>query len=157
MVYPLPSNPRTRRPHEYVEAFCLMKYRDTLGNEEWIWNSRDGITPFCVTSKLGMPADHVEFSRDRYLPNHVPNVGDRIFVNLTPAVARAWSVRWYERFAQDAEHGPHFLATYPNKDAAIAEHALTSLEQFWPCSPHLVEVTPELRATFLADTERRST
>lgn len=73
----------TVRGHKHAEAFCLMLYRDTAGNEEWIWNSRDVVTPFCVLSRQGLPSDHVEWHRDQYLPSYIPPPGSRYFVSMT--------------------------------------------------------------------------
>lgn len=37
--------------HLHKEAFCLMLYRGVeSGEEEWLWNSRDGVTPFIIWS-----------------------------------------------------------------------------------------------------------
>ncbi len=69
---------------QHKEAFCLMKYASDGGRTvEWIWNSRDGVTPFIVMSLDGIEMLHVQWSLDRYLPNYQPLPGERIFVDLT--------------------------------------------------------------------------
>lgn len=92
-----------RPPHQHKEAFCLMKYAAEDGSEvEWIWNSRDGITPFCVANRAGTRMlQHVDWHLDRYLPNYQPQPSERIFVDLTPerALQRATAKveYWWER------------------------------------------------------------
>lgn len=77
---------------KYVEAFCLMKYRNEYdGFVEWIWNSRDGITPF-VTQDIrvdlrGSPPQHRtmlhdDWNEDVPIPNYIPPIGSRIFTDL---------------------------------------------------------------------------
>lgn len=66
------------------EAFHLMQYIDQItGKIEIIWNSRDGVTPFCETSKEGNEAQHVDWNADKFARFHVPKIGDRIFVTAT--------------------------------------------------------------------------
>lgn len=69
------------------EAYRLMKYADTVtGNIEIIWNSRDGVTPFCETSKEGNEAQHIDWKGDEFSRFHVPAIGDRIFMTATHAM-----------------------------------------------------------------------
>ena len=36
--------------YRHAEAFALMPYAcKVCGNFEWLWNSRDGVTPFCIS------------------------------------------------------------------------------------------------------------
>lgn len=66
---------------QYGEAFCLMKYRDeeTL-HTEWCWNSRDGITPFGIKN-AEMEMKHVDWHEDVFVPNFIPPIGMRIFMD----------------------------------------------------------------------------
>ncbi|MCB8840196.1 hypothetical protein [Aurantimonas sp. VKM B-3413] len=79
----------------FGEAFCLMKYREPVdgGRVEWIWNSRDGITPFCVLDREQAgrsPREgerpilwqHVDWNEDVRVPNWIPPVGSRIFADI---------------------------------------------------------------------------
>ena len=69
---------------KHAEAFCLMKYRSADGTEEEIlWNSRDGVTPFMLTSKSGKMMQHVAWREDLYRPDFKPQSGDRYFVDAT--------------------------------------------------------------------------
>lgn len=77
---------------KYVEAFCLMKYRNEYdGYVEWIWNSRDGISPFVVsdirTELRGSPPHHLTMLHDDWhedvpIPNYIPPIGSRIFMDM---------------------------------------------------------------------------
>jgi hypothetical protein len=70
--------------HRHPEAFCLMAYRTDDGLlTEILWNSRDGVTPFCIASADGRNMTHVMWERDRYSPDHRPTPGQRIFVTLS--------------------------------------------------------------------------
>lgn len=74
--------------HNHPEAFCLMAYQAEGAPEspiEWIWNSRDGVTPFIVHSgdDDGVPLQHVEWERDIYAPRYAPSIGQRVFIDLT--------------------------------------------------------------------------
>jgi len=66
------------------EAFCLMKYRcEKCQKEELIWNSRNGVTPFaigCTSCKGTM--QHIDWADDKYVPNHFPKHGDRVFITM---------------------------------------------------------------------------
>lgn len=130
-----------------AEAFCLMLYRDERGNEEWIWNSRDAVTPFCISLRNGNEAMHVEWSRDRFDPWHVPKVGDRIFVNLTMEHARGYRRTYVERWWDDAAHGEAMSARYESKEDAVEKLARADYESFGAgVTPSLAEVTEELLA-----------
>lgn len=73
-----------------VEAFHLMWYECPCGHRERIWNSREGVTPFCLPCPSCGEGSlrHVEWNRDEEATNHVPHFGQRIFVNLTMERAR---------------------------------------------------------------------
>lgn len=73
------------------EAFKIMEYRcEACAFGEFIWNSRDGVTPFCVDCRrCGKTAQHVNWRGDRYAPDHDPAPGDRYFRDGIAAEARA--------------------------------------------------------------------
>lgn len=79
------------RGHSHGEAFMLMTYACGCGHRETIWNSRDGVTPFC----LGCPScgqlslQHINWKRDVYAPDHKPHRGQRFFRDGTPDEAEA--------------------------------------------------------------------
>lgn len=95
-----------RKPrHIYPEAFMLMQYETDDGKTtEWIWNSRDGVSPFCVHTPDGQEMMHVRWNEDRYAPNHVPKPGDRIFVTVTAERARELAISQVERFWDDPQY-----------------------------------------------------
>jgi hypothetical protein len=68
-------------PHRYGEAFKKMLYRSDDGTEsEIVWNSRNGVTPFIITSKSGKSLSHDEWDKDEHCPDYVPSVpGERFF------------------------------------------------------------------------------
>jgi hypothetical protein len=81
--------------YQHAEAFRLMKYLTKTGEFEIIWNSRDGVTPFCITSRSGDEATHVE---DMLAPDYDPSVGERIFVDLTEERAKEIATKRVELF-----------------------------------------------------------
>jgi len=91
--------------HKHKEAFCHMKYAAQTADgrkyiEVTIWNSRDGVTPFCFISKeFGIELVHVNWERDVYDPNYVPQPGDLIWRNYTEEEARHAAFK--ERIAYD--------------------------------------------------------
>lgn len=79
-----------RNPH----AFCLVRYiTQDEKRIETFWNSRDGLTPHHVTLELLGRSGVVAFRDDSqgvvYAPDHVPNIGDGMFVDFTKRSARA--------------------------------------------------------------------
>lgn len=95
--------------YQHKEAFCLMKYRSDDGTEEeLIWNSRDGVTPFVITLRSGKFARHIEWDKDQCLPDYVPPKNSRIFVDLTKQRARdlvAQTILKYEVDGTFAKYG----------------------------------------------------
>lgn len=129
--------------HQYKEAFCLMLYRDTQGNEEVIWNSRNGVTPFTVQSKQGSMADHVEWYRDRCDPDYDPPIGSRVFVDQTEERAREQaSVYVDKQWDQPVGSFTDIRKIFTTKEEAI--QGLTK-EWFRPGAPALLEVTEGLK------------
>lgn len=71
--------------HNHAEAFHIMTYAcQDCGFSEKIWNSRDGVTPFCLTCpKCGSWHQiHVDWQKDIVAPDYAPPVGSRMFVDL---------------------------------------------------------------------------
>ena len=86
----------------HTEAFCIMTYRADDGTEEeQIWNSRDGVTPFVISLRSGKSARHVDWHRDEYDPNFKPPAGSRIFVDMTPERAQTIAEANAERYWSD--------------------------------------------------------
>ena len=70
--------------HTYAEAYRRMLYRcqnKECGHAEWLWNSRNGVTPFGIwCHRCEGDALHEEWERDQYLPDYSPFPGERYFV-----------------------------------------------------------------------------
>lgn len=66
---------------DHPEAFCLMRYTSDDGTEEEVvWNSRDGVTPFVISLRSGKQATHVAWTQD---------------ITCSEEMARALKVRWF--------------------------------------------------------------
>ena len=71
---------------KHGEAFMVMNYGcDTCNKKEFIWNSRDGVTPFVVKCRYCKEGSlrHVDWGRDVYKRNYNPALGDLVFVTQT--------------------------------------------------------------------------
>lgn len=112
---PLTAERRTARGHRHIEAFCLMWYACKCGHQERIWNSRDGVTPFCTRCpSCGSPNDlgslrHVRWREDAYAPDHKPTFGQRVWVDMTRAAAEEYA---RGRIAAAREAGHEIAADY---------------------------------------------
>jgi hypothetical protein len=96
-----PPREQTMPDYQHAEAFCLMKYRSNDGTEEeLIWNSRDGVTPFAITLRSGKRATHVDWQNDQRMPDYQPPAGSRMFVDLTPERARELAERDADMYPQ---------------------------------------------------------
>lgn len=71
--------PQVVMNHNHREAFALMWYQcedKECGHREQIWNSRDGVTPFCTACpRCNGTMQHVDWNLDRYLPDYQPMPG----------------------------------------------------------------------------------
>jgi hypothetical protein len=139
---PTRTTPSAWRKYTHPEAFCLMAYQDQVtGERELIWNSRDGVTPFTITSRAGNEARHVEWSRDRYVPDYEPPPGSRVFVDLTLERAREYRRAFVERWWDQGVHGARMSERYASKDEAVEQLAQSDMEQGGGGTPDLIEVT----------------
>jgi hypothetical protein len=118
--------------YQHGEAFCLMAYRADDGTEEeTIWNSRDGVTPFVITLRSGKTATHVDWHRDRRVPDYQPRPGERIFVDLTEDKAREYARRNRRHYLRQGYDGVPSIA-------ALARDYLHDGQ-----APDLIEVTDD--------------
>lgn len=92
--------------YQHREAFCLMLYRSDDGlDEETLWNSRDGVTPFMITTPNGKPMAHIEWNRDICIPDFVPTPGMRIFVDATLDLVTPELKKYVERIFSEHAGG----------------------------------------------------
>jgi hypothetical protein len=129
--------------YHHKEAFCLMRYASDDGAEsEVMWNSRDGVTPMFINSPVtGKQMAHVDWHRDAYAPAHVPNVGSRIFVDLTLQRARVFAARRLERMLERDEYRSVLEAQYESREAALEALVQSMLEEHGGGSPDILVVT----------------
>lgn len=106
--------------YAHPEAFCLMKYASADGRiVEWIWNSRDGVTPFMIRSADGATElQHVDWQLDRCLPLYQPAPGERVFVDSTEARMRPRVEAYVTKYWNDPMSG--MAAAFTSQAAAIA-------------------------------------
>lgn len=117
----MPDTPPTSAAtYQHAEAFRLMRYgckprttpfgsRDGCGAVEVIWNSRDGVTPFVVGCRsCGGEMSHLPpWQDDPLVPDYMPPLGSRIFVDLTVERARQkakeTAARYWETYPPSRE------------------------------------------------------
>lgn len=124
------------------EAFARLPHRIRLRiaevcAREWVNGSVEG-------TKDGTEATHVEWQCDEYLPNYVPAVGSRIFVDMTPTRARLIAGKRYDVVKEDQEISA-LLDRYGSRENFIDIIAFSILTDHWPHTPMIVEVTEEIR------------
>lgn len=135
--------------HTQKEAFCHMLYRAASGREISIWNSRDGVTPFGVSID-GEELEHVEWSRDRYDPDHVPKVGTYVFVDLTIDAAVVLRTKYVEHFWNHPETPMSAHGRWKTPEQAIMDLAESDVASFDGHTPHKIKVTADWVSGFLA-------
>jgi hypothetical protein len=85
---------------------------------ELIWNSRDGVTPFCVTSRDGQhKMTHVDWGLDVRAPDFRPPPGFRYFVDMDEEMAREAAIESVDRYWDHPEYP--LSERYPDQEAAI--------------------------------------
>lgn len=133
--------------HKYIEAFCLLRYETEDGAEvELLWNSRDGVTPPVINSREG--AEMRLVGPHEYAPDHTPEVGDRIFVDLTPQRARVLAAQFIEKMLDPnlkplmGMSGREMLeSAYGSREEAVADTANKALADNDGHTPDILVVT----------------
>ena len=127
-----------RPPHVHGEAFAVMCYRADDGEQEFLWNSRDGVTPFVITLRSGKEATHVEWQNDVYCPDHMAHmsVGDRYFADLDPESALIMATQRVEEWWDHPEYP--MSARWTDKEHAAQDLAKGYMDP--PGSPTIREV-----------------
>ena len=73
---------------EYDFSFCRIVYRDRLGNEELVWNSREGYAPFVIPSYYTEGDMHFIMDKTQVPePDYTPIVGERVIVDIDDDMA----------------------------------------------------------------------
>jgi hypothetical protein len=142
----MPGAPVRDSTIAHREAFCLMLYEnEETGRLEWLWNSRDGVTPFVISdAEGGGEMKHVDWFRDVRALFHVPSVGSRIFVDMTEARARALAARNAERWFE--EDGATARERYGSAEELAKKLASSYLEP--KGAPDVLIVNSAMQAEF---------
>jgi hypothetical protein len=124
--------------YQHAEAFHLMTYRAADGAQEYVWNSRDGVTPFVITLRTGQEASHVDWEHDTRMPEDwQPPPGMRYFADLTPERARAHAEAAVDRYLADPDDRARLLHQFGDRDNAV--HVLTASYLESPSAPDLID------------------
>lgn len=124
--------PDTTRRVNHAESFCLMTYRASDGEEEIIWNGRDGAAPMWIVLRSGKEAQHTRWQQDVRVFDYQPPPGTRMFVDLDLTTARRIATEKADRFPDICP------ASGPKREAFIEQLAQSFVGDGH--QPHLVEV-----------------
>lgn len=129
------------RPYLRPDAYVVLLYRSIDGaEEEEVWNSRDGVTPYTITLRSGRPAVHVNWTQGVPRPSYAPPPGSRVFVDLTEDIARENATAFVKRIWDD-DGAEGMLAR--NQFATPADMVETMIADIQPGEPALVVVPKE--------------
>ena len=99
---------------------CLMEYCcEKCKTIEILWNSRPRVTPFivkCREENCDGEMNHVNWSNDKYRPNHQPKIGDRIFVDFSKEAHELMCKARIEKYWDDEQYP--MSAMFENKQDA---------------------------------------
>lgn len=131
-------------PVAHGEALQLMLYSSKCGLTLWVWNSRDGVTPF------GMSIDGVAYQHamNSYRPSYtavIPAEASHVFVSYDRAAWEAMQRETYERFAARPDDEPNGGAEFRGRWPTV--EAWLQITPFEHGQPRLMT-----RADFLAST-----
>ncbi len=136
--------------HQHAEAFRLMKYLcEECKQVEWIWNSRDGVTPFMARCRTcDGSIQHVEWEDDPYLPDFTPPPESRMFVDLSPkravVLVRSKIETWWNHAVCPMSE------MFESKNEA--EKQLLAGKDYASYQPDLVTVEANVRANWIGGT-----
>lgn len=123
----LMQNVRVSRtvPVAHAEAFQLMLYtsEEDAAPVVWVWNSRDGVTPFGARFH-GKEYRHAMNSYAATYSAVLPPKAEFVWVSYTPASWEAMERRNYQRFAEAPDDKPYggaeFRARHPTVEDWLA-------------------------------------
>lgn len=103
--------------HEHREAFCLMRYEPKDGSSVvWIWNSRDGVTPFGTTID-GVEHLHVRWAEDIYMPIYTPADDDWVWADVSRDLD--W---WRNHYRTMIEKNPDLAPLVGSERDGLVDH-----------------------------------
>ena len=104
---------------------------------EVLWNSRDGVTPFVIRCRrCGADAQHVNWNRDRRIPEYKPSPGERVFRDGSPLEAQE-----IVRHRLDAGRAAGYVIDAEVERIMLADAINPDEMSAWlPGWPHVVEV-----------------
>ncbi len=93
---------------------------------EYLWNSRDGVTPFCIPSKDGsVTLQHTNWRNDERRPSHKPQKGDRVFVDLTLKRLKELTEKLWDKWVKDTALRKDLIAEYKDKETFVLRRTRT--------------------------------
>lgn len=123
------------KKYSHMEAFCHMQYQcKTCGFVDTFWNSRDGVTPFCVDNACrgcgGGEMCHINWNQDKCEPDYVPNKGQMIFVDMPQAIYEIYIKMRCEEFWEN--YREEVQKTYHTKENMLKRLLSNRIEKGEP-------------------------
>ena len=90
----------------HKEAFCIMQYECPKEHTVYIYNSRDGVTPFIIGCKqigCDKQAQHVRWNEDKYELLHKLEMGEWFWRDGTPEEAYDIVMNRLNRYPPDEQ------------------------------------------------------
>lgn len=105
--------------HLHDEGYARMIYVSEDGSERaQVWNARNGVVPLGFTHPdTGTQLTHKVWASDMVKRDHVPKLGDLIWVNLLPQIARINVTERVEAQWDDGEYP--MREAFDSKESAI--------------------------------------
>ena len=105
----------SQQKFKHIEAYCYMEYTcEKCGKVEILWNSRDGVTPFCIICiDCKGTMTHSHWERDeRYIMDSLDhlNEGQRYFCDLTEILYLKIINKNIDQYAKEVENAETFLS-----------------------------------------------
>ncbi len=130
-----------------ADAYWHILYVTDSGASEWVWNAREGEAPPSILLRNGERGERRDRLRAQVAPDrhYIPEVGERIFIDLHPERAAEIATRKVDQFWGDRQFP--LSQVYRSKRDAIEE----LFTRFYGDGhqPDLVVVDELLRERFL--------
>lgn len=141
---------------KHGEAFSLMQYQDENDPEgpiEWLWNSRDGVSPFIIGAREGEGLlRHTNWQDDIYAPQYVPNIGQRVFIDMTREAAERYLRNKIDRQWDKDEEMRDRWGSKVDAFEKLLERMLLEVERR---APDIAVVSLAMQRQFVAEREIR--
>lgn len=103
----------------HKEAYAIMEYHcEKCHKSEFIWNSRDGVTPFCIGCfYCDGEMRHINWGGDKREVWHIPKKGERIFITMPNEINDLYARKRIEMYWEHEQYP--MRERFANKEEAF--------------------------------------